>query len=98
MSNITIVGNWIFEEKLGGKQFFARKSKAYGGDYIAAMVITIIEGTPKIELFINKNTDTFTRQDYRDFQEFFTLSGFESASFDRYKKGVKKGIAKNISR
>jgi len=49
------IGNWNFELK----QIFARKTNSFGEPYAASAVITVTNGTPNIELLINKADDDF---------------------------------------
>ena len=78
----TQIGNWNFELK----QVFARKTINHGKPYTASTVITITNGTPNIELMINKSDDEFCKQDIKDIKEFLTSLGFKNAKFTRSKK------------
>lgn len=74
-------GNWNFELK----QVFARKTNSFGEPYTASAVITVTNGTPNIELLINKSGGEFGKQDIREF-----LTGFEKADFVRVKQNTKR--------
>ena len=80
-------GNWNFELK----QVFARKTNSFGEPYTASAVITVTNGTPNIELLINKSGDEFGKQDIKDIREFLTGLGFEKAEFVRVKQNTKRG-------
>jgi len=92
MKLITKCGNWTFE----AKQFFARKTENFGDDFTASLVINNSGGVAKVELAINKDDDTFTRQDYRDLQAFFMVMDFKEVTFDRFKHGQKKEVEKKL--
>jgi len=86
------VGNWNFELK----QVFARKTKVHGEEFKASAVITITDGEPHIELLINKQSDAFTKLDYREFKAFLAQLGFENVKFARFKNSNKKEVEKTI--
>ncbi len=90
MKAIVRIGNWEFELK----QVFARKTEKFGDKFESSAVITITDGTPHIELLINKNDDEFTRQDYRDFKAFLSMLGMNKAKYARFKQGNKKEVEK----
>lgn len=92
MNKTAQVGNWTFELK----QVFCRKTLAHGDDFQASAVITITDGTPHIELLINKDNDKFTKQDYDDFQAFLNIHGFENVTFARFKNSIKKEVEKTV--
>ena len=92
MKLIIKCGNWTFE----AKQFFARKAANFGDEFTASLVINNSNGVAKVELFINKDDDKFTRQDHRDLQAFFTLMGFKEVTFDRFKSGEKIEVEKIV--
>lgn len=90
MKFIVKVGKWQFELK----QVFARKAANFGDEYQASAVITIADGTPHVELLINKHDDKFSKQDYDDFKAFLTQLGFENAKYSRFKSSTKKEVEK----
>lgn len=92
MKLIIKCGKWIFEIK----QIFARKTEKFGDDFSASLVINNNNGVAKIELAINKNSDTFTRQDYRDLRAFFKLVGFKNVKFERFKNDEQKEVTKTV--
>jgi len=85
-------GNWTFELK----QVFCRKALTHGDEFQASAVITIADGVPHVELLINKDNDTFTKQDYREFKAFLIGLGFKNTKFARFKCGIKKEVEKTV--
>jgi hypothetical protein len=94
-NEVTQVGCWTFEKKLNGQQYFARKTANFGCAFSASAVITITDNVPIIELLINKNDDTFTKQDFQSFKVFITENlGFKKVTFDRFKNGKQREVNK----
>jgi len=89
MNKITKQGDWTFELK----QVFCRKTLVHGEEFKASAVITITDGEPHIELLINKQSDAFTKLDYR---EFLAQLGFENVKFARFKNSNKKEVNKAV--
>jgi hypothetical protein len=81
-------GEWTFEIK----QIFCRKTPAHGEEYCASAVITVTDGEPHLELLLNKNTDVFSRSDYRDFNRYLKNLGFKSAKFKRIKNNKSRDV------
>lgn len=81
-------GEWSFEIK----QIFCRKTPEHGEKYCASAVITVTDGEPHIELMLNKSTDHFSRQDYRDIRGYLTSLGFKRAKITRFNSAGSKVI------
>lgn len=88
MKHIVKVGRWQFE----AKQFFGRKVEKFGQAFDASLVITITNGTPFVELAINKDEDEFSVQDHRDIRTFLDLLGLGKHKYSRFKNNEKKEV------
>jgi hypothetical protein len=80
MKYLIKVGNWWFEVK----QVRAIKTPEFHLPYTATALITIVNGKPGVENLLS--VDGFTRQDYKDIEQFFNIIGFESADWQRFNK------------
>lgn len=78
-------GNWQFELK----QVFARKTSEHGQPYVASAVITITDGQAHVELLTNKDSDNFSRDDFKDIKGFINSLGFEKVHYSRFKNNEK---------
>jgi len=81
-------GNWTFELK----QVFCRKALTHGQPYVASAVITITDGNAHVELLTNKNSDKFSRQDFKDLKTFINSLSFKKVHYSRFKNTEKKEV------
>jgi hypothetical protein len=90
MKAIDREGNWSFELK----QIFCRKVPKHGEPYTISLVVNIIDGEVYIELLSGKESDTFTKEDYKDLKTYLKSLGFHKAHYSRYKGDVKMEVQK----
>lgn len=78
-------GSWSFELK----QVFCRKTPVHGQPYSASAVVTITDGQAHVELLTNKDSDQFTRADFKDLKKFINGLGIKTIRYDRFKNNEK---------
>ena len=92
MSHVIQVGQWLFEIK----QVRAIKAKEFGLPYTATAWITVTNGKPTIEGLISKDDKKLTRQDFKDIEQFLTITGFKNTDWQRFNNVGKKRITKKV--